>query len=204
MKGCMVTALACCLLASCATHQRITLEPPKGAYQPRTIRLIDLRGEEEREAHVAGRPHCFRSYGDDFIVPSKTAYLREVLETKLAPGAGETRVTISKFETVEYCDGSVARTRSLGLAAVTAGITHGQVVPPFNAPKDVKGDAFELRLAGTVNGRPFEVLEQFDYDNLKFVNFPEENSDYRKRIEQAIDLAADKLLKAGAGPSTAQ
>jgi hypothetical protein len=201
----MLAAGACCLLTSCATHQRITLETPQGALPAgHAIQLIDLRGNDERQPHLSGRPHCSRSYGDEFIVPSKTEYLREVLEAKSAPGAGETRVTLSKFETVEYCDGTVARTRPSGLAAVTAGVTHGQVLPPSGAPTDVRGDAFELHLAGTINGRAFDVSERFDYDDLKFVNFPEENPEYRKRIEQAIDAAADKLLATGAGPSTAQ
>jgi hypothetical protein len=32
---------------------------------------------------------------------------------------------------------------------------------PFDAPRDVKGDTFLLHLAGTINGRPFDVSEQF-------------------------------------------
>jgi len=78
------------------------------------------------------------------------------------------------------------------------------VALPFDAPKEVKGDTFVLHLAGTINGRPFDVSEQFDYEDIKFVNFPEENPDYRKRIEQAINMAVDQLLKTDARGAAAR
>jgi len=105
------------------------------------------------------------------------------------------QLTVSRFETLEYCDGTVIRTQPLGLAAVTSEVTGGKVVLPVDVPQDIKGDTFILRLAGSVNSKPFDIFEKFDYDDLSFTSFPSENLEYRTRIQHAIDAAVDQLLE---------
>jgi hypothetical protein len=99
MKRWMVIKWVCGFLASCASGQRITFDPPKdtSATGHGPIAVVDLRGNKDREFHAAGHPHCVRYYGDDFIAPSKTAYLRQVLEAKVRPGTRQTKFTISKL-----------------------------------------------------------------------------------------------------------
>ena len=191
-------------VTGCASQQRIPLESTKAASPASptvaTVSLVDARSKQDREFHLGGHPHCYRSYGDDSFVPPKVEYLRHVVEAK-APSSAKVQLKVSRFETIEYCDGSVERTRPSGLAATVAGVTGGKVLLPVDPPKGIKGDRFTLHLAGTVDGTPFDISEEFDYDDIKFTNFPAESSEYRQRIERAIDAAVDQLFKVSAADS---
>jgi hypothetical protein len=81
------------------------------------------------------------------------------------------------------------------MSAVTAGVTGGRVVLPVDVPKDIKGDTFIVRFSGAINSIPFDISEQFDYDDISFRSFPSENPEYRARIQHAIDSAVDQLLE---------
>jgi hypothetical protein len=192
-------------LTGCASQIRIALEYPEAVSSGvATVSVVDARSKQEREFHLGGRPHYYRSYGDDSFVPPKVAYLRRVIEARAPPDA-KVELTVSGFETIEYCDGTVERTRPLALSAVVGGMTGGKVVLPGDVPPNIKGDKFTLHLVGTVNGTPFDISEQFDYDDIRFTNFPAENSEYRQRIQRAISAAVDRLLniKAGGSPNAA-
>jgi len=193
-----VALAACVAITSCASQQRITLAQPAPvvASTDIIIQIVDLRDTRQRAFHAEGQPHCFRSYGDEFIAPSKVAYFREVLESRSAPHA-RANLTLSRFETVEFCDATMARVFGIGLAAAVGGVTGGKVALPEHAPESVGGDTFVLRIAGKINDAPFDVSKQFDYRDIKFTNFPSENPDYRKRIYEAIQSAVDEILAAG-------
>lgn len=114
---------------------------------------------------MGGSPHCYRSYGDNFFAPPKLTYVQHVVETR-APADAKLLLTVSRFETLEYCDGTVIRTQPLGLAAVTAGVTGGKVVIPVDVPQDIKGDTFILRLSGSINSKPFDIIESLTTTTL--------------------------------------
>lgn len=185
-----------CGVSGCASQQQIALQYPKAASlnAGATVEVVDLRSKHEREFQGAGSPHCYRSYGDNFFAPPKIAYLQHVVEIR-APADVKLRLTVSRFETLEYCDGTVVRTQPLGMSAVTAGVTGGRVVLPVDVPKDIKGDTFIVRFSGAINSIPFDISEQFDYDDISFRSFPSENPEYRARIQHAIDSAVDQLLE---------
>jgi hypothetical protein len=191
----LVLVAGVCGVSGCASQQRIALQYPKAESLSggALLAVVDLRTRQERGFHGGGSPHCYRSYGDDFFAPPKLTYLQHVVETRV-PANTKVQLTVSRFETLEYCDGTVARTRPLGIAAVTAEVTGGKVVLPADVPNAIKGDTFILRISGTINSKPFDISEQFDYDDIAFTSFPSENPEYRMRIQHALDEAVNQLL----------
>ena len=193
--GTLVALGACGLLGGCALQQKVTLaQPPSVASSADVaIQLTDSRDSAQKSTHIEGRPRCVRSYGDDFIAPSKMTYFRQVLESRAKPHT-HADLVIDRFETLEYCD----KTAGEVTAAAIAGATHVY----FGAP--TTGNSFQLRVAGKINGTPFEVSRWFSYDDIKFLNFPSETREYRERMEQAVQGAADEVLAAAANRSGAQ
>jgi len=115
-----VALAACVAITSCASQQRITLAQPAPVVASTDIivQILDLRDTRQRAFHAEGQPHCFRSYGDEFIAPSKVAYFREVLESRSAPHA-RANLTLSRFETVEFCDAAAAYQRKHAIDLLT-------------------------------------------------------------------------------------
>ena len=185
---CVVAALV-----GCASNERVKLAGPDQSGRSNPVTVVDRREQRAKRLHFEGQPHCFRSYGDGFIEPSTFEYLRSFIVAK--PSARPpTLLEITRLETVEYCDGAVKRTRGIGLSAVTAGVTGGKVVLPEFTPNDVSGDRFVLHIAGTLDKEPFEITKQFNYDDLKYLNYPKENPEYLTRIRSTFAAAADDIL----------
>ena len=185
-----------CGMAGCATHTHVALEYPKPAAWNGgvTVSIIDQRGRREHGFDTGQDAHCSRLYGDNFLIPPKITYLQHALEAE-APAGASIRLTLSHFETIEYCDATNAR----GLTAVVAGVTGGKVVLP-DAPKDMQGDWFKLHISGTVNGKSFDISEQFDENDMPFNanGFKANTPEFQKRLQKASDAAIDQLLSVAA------
>jgi hypothetical protein len=186
-----------CGIAGCATHTHIALEYPKPAAWNGgvTVSIIDQRGRRERGYDTGQDEHCSRLYGDDFLIPAKTTYLQHALEAK-APAGASIQLTLSHFETIEYCDATEARE----VAAAVGGVTGGKVVFP-DASKGARGDWFKLHISGTVNGKSFDISEQFDENDMPVGGSRANTPEFQKRLQKAADAAIDQLLSVAASAS---
>jgi len=104
-------------------------------------------------------------------------------------------ITITEFDTIEYCNSTAARARGAAAAGVVAGVTKGTVfIPVVPSGDDGGGDYFAVRIVGTINGKPFDVARAFNYSDIHFFSFPSENSEYRGRIHDALEAAVQGIL----------
>lgn len=191
------SALAASVLAvGCVFQQKVTLPEPSAAAPSAgvVVQVVDVRDSSQKATHLSTHPHCIRSYGDDFIAPSKIDYLKRVIESRAAPQS-HMNVVIERFETLEYCDATASK-----------------IVPP-SVIKDLldymassehlsAGNIFVLRVAGKINGTPFDVSKGFEYNDVKYLNFPSESPEYQRRISQALQRAVDEALVSGSTPPT--
>ncbi len=192
--GYLSALAASAVAAGCALQQKVTLPEPSAASPSAgvVVQMVDARDSSQKATHLSAHPHCIRSYGDDFIAPSKIVYLSRVIESRAAPHS-HVNVVVERFETLEYCD-----------------TTASKIVPP-SVIKDLldsmassehlsAGNIFVLRVAGKINGTPFDVSKGFDYGDVKFFNFPSESPEYQRRISQALQRAVDEMLVSGSAP----
>src|SRR5882672_3675788 len=159
--------LSLTMLGGCVYGQKLELlEPGATLANPPGIVVEDLRDKSTLKSNMNNYP-CWRAYGDTFIAPSKIAYLKHLLGTGSSP-ATQLQLKLTRFETVEHCEATAARTHEIATAVVVATTTGTpqtyKLLP--NAP----GDDFVLRIAGEVNGKPFDVTRGFDYSKIAFFN----------------------------------
>jgi hypothetical protein len=145
---------------------------------------------EDARPHSEQRPHrgrhissCERWFGDDTFIPSKLEYLDHRAAERTPKGV-QVRIRLTHFDTVEYCESS-----STGNST-----TAGPSAPSFTAAP-VVGDTVVLRLAGEVNGVPFDVSSRFDYGTLYWSpHVPSSYPTYRKLLRDRLDEVIDKSL----------
>ena len=169
---------------------------PAVAADAPNIVIEDQRPVAELEAHtgVSGLGRCERWYGDDTYVPSKLAYLEQLLAERFPDTT--VRVRLHRFDTVEYCD-NTANKAAVSAAAGASGATGNQV---FVSTRDIPGgDSVLLRLVGDINGVPFDVSRDFDYADLPygFTELPASNPAYRERLKLAMRAIADEIAAKG-------
>jgi len=177
------------LLAGCAYHQSLSFVESGALKAPDSITISDTRSDWDRETHVGAFP-CVRRYGDDFIAPTKLAYLKHLLASR-STGDAKLALVVSQFETTEYCEASAERGEAIAAGSAVGSLGHGTV---FQVPSKSNGDVFILHLSGSINGESFDVEKGFDYRDLRFLNFPSENGTYRQRVAEVLDEAADEIL----------
>jgi hypothetical protein len=146
------------------------------------VSLEDLRPAAERKTHVAGGLwSCQRWYGDETYQPSKVDYLVHLLAIRLPPDA-QARLTLRRFDTIEYCDDYSDRA-----AASAVGMSR--------APAPER-DFVRISIAGEINARPFEITNKFIYGGLPypFPQMPASNPVYVERLRAAFAEAADAIV----------
>jgi hypothetical protein len=159
------------------------------------VQLEDARpSERKRQFVVYGEKRCVVAAGDDFIEPSKLEYLRSLLAERLAP-AQPIRIRIERFDTIERCEKTLAKTpRSAPHGELAAaGEGRGRAA----SGEQPSGDDFTLQLAGSLDGRPFQFRRSFDYGDLDFSGSPGSNARYRARIQQLFAEFVQELRELG-------
>ena len=202
--SCRVVALSWLVganLVGCAYWQSIRL-PVNAVADEALARVVveDARPpEDDRKTHMGGAGKCARIYGDGFIEPSKIEYLRSNLAERLPP-TSKVVIRLERFDSIEHCELTVRRIKRSAQAAAVAGATHGVVVSMGATPTG-SGDEFELHIAGTANGVPFQFHRSFDYSDVRFLNFPSDNEEYRARIGKLFAAFFDEMTQLlGAAP----
>jgi hypothetical protein len=125
--------------------------------------------------------------GDDTFVPSKVAYLDRLIAER-TPAERPVHIRLTRFAIIEYCE-FTAGGNSTGAARVAGG-----VIPGFTAAPTV-GDTVVMRLAGEIDGRPFDVSREFDYGTLyESPNAPSSYPAYRMLLRDRLDQIVDEIL----------
>jgi len=122
----------------------------------------------------------------------KITYLRQVIESR-APPRAHLNVVIERFETLEYCDETAQK-------LVPASVIKDLLDSMASTENLSAGNIFVLRVAGKINGTPFDVSKGFDYHDVKYLSFPSESPEYQRRISQALQRAVDEVLVSGSAP----
>jgi len=152
--------------------------------------IEDARPQRERLPHRGKQiSSCERWFGDDDFIPSKLVYL-DFRVAQRTPGRVRVNLRLTRFDIVEYCESSAAETST----------NAGPSAPSFT-PAAVNGDTVVLRLAGEVNGVPFDVSSRFDYGTLYWSphlpsSYPAYRSLLRARLEEIIDRAMNSVWRA--------
>jgi hypothetical protein len=189
-KFAMLLTSGAYLLAGCATSinsLRIALiENPNAIVEdsPRVI-IDDARPWRDRVPHRGGDiSRCERWFGDDTFTPSKLAYLDKLIAER-THAERRVHIRLTRFAVTEYCE-FTASGNSTGAARVAGGL-----IPGFSETP-VIGDTVVIRLAGEIDGRPFDVSREFDYGTI--YRSPHQPSSYlmyrmllRDRLEQIVD-----------------
>jgi len=191
---------------------RATLEedPSAAAVDPANVIIEDRRNPQLAKTRVrprdeveeAEKSKCTRWYGDATFAPTKVRYLEQLLAVRIPPEA-ILQIQLERLDTVEHCDETSARTVAAGQTAALAGIgVYGARITPKEVPG---GDNFVIRVRGTANGKAFEVIRAFVYNDIPVssVDFPPENAEFRERLRLAFAAAADEIAKI-AFPSLSQ
>lgn len=192
MHNLLLLALVFAAISGCAYNQEITLvDVGVPLAHNNRVTIIDERDAGRKSTRLMVDGQCSRWYGDGFIRPSKLAYL-EYATGKAYTGSDPIAVTVTKYDTIEYCLDTAKRmtvqSQAIALAATT-GNTQYYTLPGFTG-----GDFFRLQLSGQVNGKPFEFVGDFVYSDLAFRNFPSENQTYRARVAALFDKAVSHIL----------
>jgi hypothetical protein len=183
------------LLVGCAYNQSISFLDKNGVLlAPESISIDDRRNEEDKKTRLNVNSKCVRWYGDGFISPDKKSYLKHLVATRTSSSA-TTRITLNRFETVEYCELSALLAAANAASASAGYISTTSKKTRYQIPPGSRGDVFLLRIAGEVNGRPFDITKGFDYSDIRFLSFPSENAEYRKRLEKSLSEAVDEVVE---------
>ncbi|HEU4780340.1 MAG TPA: hypothetical protein VFS58_10715 [Steroidobacteraceae bacterium] len=192
----LMTSVAC-LLVGCGTSI-YNLKIPLGensaavADSPR-VSIDDVRPRTDRIPHRAKDVvSCERWFGDDTFLPSKLVYLDKRVAERTAFNMN-VHIRLTRFYVIEYCEQSVS-----GNATASAR-TAGGLIPQFT-PAPINGDTVVLRLAGEINGMPFDESRRFDYGTLyKFSQPPSANPTYRallrSKLEEIVDAMVNKVWR---------
>jgi hypothetical protein len=166
----------------------------QSASAPAHIVIDDRRPASERKVHTGGGlSRCERWYGDDTYVPSKLAYLQQLLANRV-PQVTTVTLNLRRFDTIEYCDNTANRGAAAAAAGAGGAATGTAVyIPPQDVPG---GDSVLVRLAGEINGVSFDLSRRFDYSDLPYNSLsemPGDNPSYRARMTSAMEQIADEL-----------
>jgi hypothetical protein len=157
---------------------------------PRVV-IEDARDPVERKTHL-GKDiwSCERWFGDKVFQPPKLAWLDALIAESVPPRIS-VRLQLDRFDTVEFCENSGKPGGST--AARNAG---SKGLPRFEAGAAM-GDTVLLRLAGTINGVPFDVARSFDYGNLPytFPNPPSSHPMYRALLRENVRRLVDEIVR---------
>jgi hypothetical protein len=175
-------------LAGCATAYtvKIPLAETSTVADTSRVTLDDQRTDKPDKVKLSnGLVSCQRSYPDSTFQPSKVEFLHRRLAAHVTEGM-KLNVTLTKLDTIEFCDDSSARAS----AAAVGGAT-GVFIPSAGVPN---GDRFELRVAGTADGRPFEVTRAAGYSDLRVLAMPGSIPEYQQRVAAVFDAAAAEIV----------
>lgn len=151
------------------------------------VSIEDMRPASERRPH-RGKDimSCERWFGDDTFVPSRIAYLRKRVADRTRADMA-VHIRLERFDVVEYCEFSKPGDAT-GAATSQAGSTGFKTAAMY-------GDTVILRLAGDVNGVPFDQSSTFDYGAMyHFPNAPSTSPDYLRQLRGRIDLLIDGVV----------
>lgn len=177
-------------LSGCAYNEKITLNTKlENKRSIANIQLVDTRDDGERKTRLTARPTCIRDYGDSFIAPSKMEYLSTLLSNHIS-SREPLKITINTFKTLEHCDKSVDSV----IRSAFAGLGYIVISPEKTYPENT-GNYFELKISGEVNNSSFNFHQAFDYNDLRFLNFPSENIEYSTRASALLDNFVEYLNK---------
>jgi hypothetical protein len=177
-------------LGGCATAYsvKIPLTGSGGTADVSRVTLEDQRAAPSPKVKLSnGLVSCERWYPDSTFQPSKVEFLRQRLAAHVPDGTN-LRVTLTKFDTIEFCDDSSARAS----AAAVGGAT-GVFIPSAGVPN---GDRFELRIAGLVDGKPFDLTRAAAYSDLNVLTMPGTIPEYQQRVAAVFDAAAAEIVTA--------
>lgn len=135
---------------------------------------------------------CEHWFGDDTFIPSRITYLRTRVAARTRADM-QIRIRIERFDVVEYCE-FVSGGNATGAAQATSGMISSRPAPAI-------GDTVMMRLAGDVDGVPFDESSRFDYGTMySFPDAPSSSPAYlaqmRARIDLLIDVIANKVWDA--------
>jgi hypothetical protein len=184
------------LLTGCTSIFTLRVPLGDGAPQGASSTLIvidDQRPAAAREVHAGGGlGRCERWYGDETYVPPKLEYLRELLAEHARTDA-TVNVRLRRFDTIEYCENTASRAGAAAAAGASAAMGNHVVTPARQVPG---GDSVLVRLAGEINGVPFDLSRGFDYEDLPYnalTDLPAANPAYRHRMANAIKEIVEEL-----------
>ena len=188
----------CLLLAGCGTtiysvRIPLTPDPAAGAADAPNVFIDDQRPAGESITHTGrGRFSCARWYGDDTFQPPKLAALDQLIAARV-PGNVRVHVELHRFDTIEYCENTANAGGAAAAAGASAATGNPIHVPATRVPG---GDSVHLRLAGSINGAPFDVQRVFDYEGLryKFGEMPSANPRYRELLWKCLGELADEIV----------
>jgi hypothetical protein len=199
MKQVFAVLLASILLAGCTSIFTVRIPLGNGTPPLRTasavIAIDDQRPASARVVHTGGGlGRCERWYGDDSYVPPKTEYLRQLLAER-APADSTIDVRLQRFDTIEFCDNTANRAGAAAATGASGALGDPVYLPARRIPG---GDSVLVRLAGEMNGVPFDLSRRFDYEDLPYntlSELPAANLEYRERMTNAVDEIADELVR---------
>lgn len=128
---------------------------------------------------------CEHWFGDDTFVPSRVAYLRTRVADRTRADM-QVHIRLTRFDVVEYCEFSKP--------GDATGATTSQAGTPGFQTAAMYGDTVILRIAGEVDGVPFDQSSTFDYGTMyHFPNAPSSSPDYLRQLRGRIDLLIDGI-----------
>lgn len=191
----LLLATLCCLVGCAQSLYKLriplTEDPNEKFADAAHVTIEDLRPPRARTTH-RGKDiwSCERWFGDDAFHPAKLVYLDSLIAERVTVKKA-VHIRLDRFDTVEYCEnsgnpGGSALARNAGAAGL----------PAFEAGA-VVGNSVHLRMAGAVNGVPFDVSRTFDYGFIEytFPEAPSSNYIYRVLLRSHLEQMADEIVK---------
>jgi hypothetical protein len=180
-------------LAGCTTAYsvKIPLVERSAPAEISRVVLLDERAEKPDRVKLGnGLISCQRWYPDSTFQPSKVQFLHSRLAAHLPEGRSAT-VTLTKLDTVEFCDDSSSRASAAAVAGATGALGMPVIIPSAGVPN---GDRFELRVAGSIDNTPFELVRFAGYSDLNVLTMPGTNPAYQQRVAEVFDAAAAEIV----------
>ncbi len=187
-----------CFIVGCASNQRIYLFEKNSIFnKDNRLEITDLRTKEEKEIRYNLELDCERWYGDVYLQPDKVSVLKQSI-SNLSNGAGKINIKLTTFDTVEVCVIAAKKIHATAQsAAVSSAISAQTGLPVFiGSTSHVEGeDYFKMRIAGEINGKPFDVADEFGYGDIKMASSFDETKEYVNRIKKLLDELVLRMLK---------
>jgi hypothetical protein len=186
--------VGCCLAGSgcqSAVHRvKIPLGDEVSVAAPGAVARIsieDLRPVADRRPRRGKQiMSCEHWFGDDSFIPSRVSYLQARVAQRTRDDM-RIHIRLLRFDVVEYCE-FVRGGDSTGAAKTSSG-SMGFTPAPVN------GDTVIMRLAGEVDGVPFDQSSRFDYGTMySFPDPPSSSPAYRAQLRARLDLLIDDIV----------